>query len=194
MATWRSATPLSNTQRAQLREGLLVEYAPGLVVSADLASTPGLRGTLLAPLLPAGYTAVSLTAVWVLTGWWPEGRMHQLYAAHPGRTKPPATHRRAVPLEFTTVVGGTRITTPARTAIDLLLMEAPDVAIEGILHLLGAHTDLAAVADQLTREKRRQRLGFAREVIEALAEYVAWRTEALSLSASLAGCPSSSNQ
>ncbi|MFT0848448.1 hypothetical protein VR010_11935 [Actinomycetaceae bacterium L2_0104] len=179
MSTWRNAPPLTNSQRTELREGLLVEYAPGLVVPADLAATACLRGALLAPLLPAGYTAVTLTALWIHTGWWPTARMRQLYAAHPARTKPPASHRRTIPRAFTSEAGGTRLTTPARTAADLLIMEQADVAVEGILLLLGGQLSIGELQEQLSLEKGRRSLPFAREMAKALNEYLAWRTRAL---------------
>ena len=196
MATWRNAPPLTNAQRTQLREGLLVEYVPGRVVPADLAATACLRGALLAPLLPAGYTAVTLTALWIHTGWWPTARMRQLYAAHPARTKPPASYRRSIPPAFTSTVGGTRLTTPARTAVDLLLMESADVAVEGILLLLGGQLSIGELQAQLSREKGRRSLPFAREMATALHEYLTWRTQALSrriASAPPGGCPPSSS-
>ncbi len=192
MTTWHNAPPLTNVQRAQLREGLLVEYAPGRVTAADLAAAPALRGALLAPLLPPSYTAVTLTALWIHTGWWPEGKMRQLHAAHPARTKPPATYRRSIPPQFTITVGGTRLTTPARTVVDLLLMETSDVAMDGIFHLVGAHLTMSELFDQLAREEGRRRLGFARSMIEALAEYLTWRTHELRLSAAPSDCPPSS--
>lgn len=192
MATWRNALPLSNTQRSQIREGILIEYAPGMVASADLAATSGLRGALLVPLLPGSYTAVTLTALWIHTGWRPPGRMLQLHAAHPARSKPPATHRRTIPPEFTIIAGGVRLTSPERTCIDLLLMESADVAVEAILRLLSTHTDITGLKRQIDLEHGRRRLAFACSMVDAIASYLDWRKEALCLSASHAACPPSS--
>lgn len=183
MTTWRDAPPLSNPQRTLIRDGLLVEYAPGLVAPIDLAATPALRGALLAPLLPAPFTAVTLSAVWIYTGWWPQDRLSGVFAAHPSKAKHPASFRRTIPSDFTMVIGGVRVTTPARTAADLLLLESPDIAIEGIFMMLGVHLQLDEITDQLRHERGRRHLPRARHMIPQLAEYVEWRTRELIIAA-----------
>ncbi len=176
MTTWRDAPPLSNTQRTLIRDGLLIEYAPGLVAPIDLTTRPALRGALLAPLLPAPFTAVTFSAVWIHTGWWPRDRMPKVCAAHPSKAKPPASFRRTIPSDFIMVVGGVRVTTPARTAVDLLLHESPDTAMEGIFAMLGDHLRVDEITDQLRREHGRRHLPRARRITSQLAEYVEWRT------------------
>ena len=179
MTTWRDVPPLSNTQRALIRDGLLIEYAPGLVAPMDVAASPALRGALLAPLLPSPFTAVTFSAVWVYTGWWPSDRMPHVYAAHPSKAKYPASFRRVIPPDFTAVIGGVQVTTPARTAADLLLLESPDVAIEGILAMIGGHVHLDEIAEQLRHEQGRRHLPRARQMIPQLTEYLSWRTQQL---------------
>ncbi len=179
MTTWRDTPPLSNAQRTLIRDGLLIEYAPGHAAPVDLATSPALRASLLAPLLPAPFTAVTFSAVWIYTGWWPRDRMPKVCAAHPSKAKPPANSRRVIPAEFTETIGGVLVTTPARTAADLLLIESPDVATEGVLAMLGGHLRVDEIAEQLRHERGRRNLPRARQMVPQLAEYVEWRTREL---------------
>lgn len=176
MTTWRDVPSLTNTQRTLIRDGLLIEYAPGRVAPTDLATSPALRGALLAPILPEPFTAVTFSAVWIYTGWWPSDRMPDVCAAHPSKAKHPARFRREIPPEYTAMIGGVRVTTPARTAADLLLLESPDVAIEGILAMVGGHVQLDEITEQLRHERGRRNLPRARQMIPQLAEYITWRT------------------
>ncbi|MFT3942806.1 MAG: hypothetical protein QM705_03135 [Ancrocorticia sp.] len=183
MTTWRDIPPLSNAQRTMVQDGLLIEYAPGYVAPADLAATPALRGALLAPLLPAPFTALTFSAVWIYTGWWPRDRLPGVYAAHPIKARHPASCRRVIHPEFVTTIGGVRLTTPARTAADLLLLESHDVALEGVLTMLGGYVRVEEIAEQLRHEGGRRNLPWARKMIPQLAEYVEWRTRELIVAA-----------
>lgn len=71
------------------------------------------------------------------------------------------------------------VTTPARTAADLLLIESPDVATEGVLAMLGGHLRVDEIAEQLRHERGRRNLPRARQMVPQLAEYVEWRTREL---------------
>ena len=175
MATWRNSPELTNTQRVLVREGLYAEIAPGRVVPADLAGEPSLRAQQRAPYIPRGHVAVTCSACWIYTGWWPPGRMREVFAAHPKRTKPPAMYRHAVPEAFSKRIGDLTVTTPARTAIDLLLLEPLDQAMDGLFQLHGAHVTTAELLGQVNLEYRRKRLPLVREIIGQFADYIEWR-------------------
>ncbi|MGO1592072.1 MAG: hypothetical protein ACTHW1_07835 [Ancrocorticia sp.] len=175
MATWRNSPKLSNTERLLVHDGLYEEVAPGRVVEADLAGAPALRASQLAPYVPRGHVTVTYSACWIYTGWWPRGRMREVFAAHPQRTKPPAVYRHTVPEQFTRRIGGLTVTTPARTAIDLLLLEPWDEAVEGLLQLYGAHVTCAELVAQANMESRRKRLPMVRELLAQFVQYIEWR-------------------
>ena len=166
-----TSADLSPHDRLLVNEGVLVEYAPGRVIPHDLVATPPLRGAVLRPLLK-GAIAITLTASWIHSGWWPYDRQPTLCAAHPGRTREPVTFRGRIPEESWSIIGGQRVTTPARTAVDLLLLESPAHAFEGIMALLSAGLTVIDIEDQVASEHRRKNLPRARTIISHLAFYV----------------------
>ncbi len=166
---------VSGPQRILVREGLLVEYAPGRAAPADLTTRPCLRAALLVPLLPVGATAVSLSALWIHTGWWPPDRPPAVLGAHPGHSRPPIIFRRSIPTAYVRVIGGLAVTNPARTGADLLLMERTDVAIEGVLRLFDTCLSVHELQAHLQMESRRPGLPRARAIAAQLPAYVQHR-------------------
>lgn len=179
MATWRNSPELTNNERLLIHEGLYTEVAPGHVIEADLAGEPALRANQLLRHIPRGHIAVTFSACWIFTGWWPPGRMREVYAAHPKRTKPPAVYRHAVPEEFTRRIGGLMVTSPARTAVDLLLLEPLEEAMEGLLQLYGAHLTMAELRAHVDLEARRKKLPMVREIVNQFADYATWRRDTM---------------
>ncbi len=173
MSTWRTASFPSAAEATLIREGLLIPYTADHAAPADLAATPPLRGALISPLLPAGATAVGLTACWIHTGWWPSSRFPALTAGHPYRSDPCIRTRTVIPQEHITHIGGCPVTLPARTAADLLLLEPTDIALSG-LFMLAEPPDRPAFFSDLTRilasMHRRPRLPRARAIVQALSD------------------------
>ncbi len=140
-----------------VRDGVLRVVADDAAVSARTPVTASTRAAALAPRVPAHAVLTGPTAVWVYCG----GRMPELlYVAHR-----PGTHRPDV-WAFTAVwsfpglvadsvlLGGVPVTTPERTAVELALRLAPDVAVPLLADLRAAGTDLAAAARSLERRTR----------------------------------------
>lgn len=171
MNTWRPAQ-LPHDSQTLVRENLAVEYAPGLIVAADLAATPAMRSALVCPLLPRGSTPTTLTAAWIHTGWWPPSRLMRLCAAHPTSRHHTVVYRAQLENDDAFELGGFAVPTAARTAFDLLALEAPDIAVDAVIRLLRNGLTTSALLEHSQRERRRRGAPFARKMIMALDGYM----------------------
>jgi hypothetical protein len=175
MVTYTSGAPaLSPQDKILVRQGLAVEYAPGVIAPIDFVAQPALRGALLVDHLKDA-TAITVTATWIHTGWLPENRLARLYAAHPTRVGPPISYRTPIPDDDARSVGGQRVTTPERTAVDLLTLEDADIAFRAIFALLGAGLSMERVEEKLAQAHRRRRIRRSRTLFLGLREYVEQR-------------------
>ncbi len=161
---------LTPADRQLIREGLLIEYAPGHLAAADLTVTPSFRAVHFAPLL-GDATLVNLSAMWVYTGWWPPSKPVSLCIAHPTRTGAAVTERSAIPARSQTVIGGISIATPAKTAVDLLLQESVEIATQAIFILLNEHLTIDALDEEISRHRGRWQIQRARRISHDLREY-----------------------
>lgn len=138
MDTWHN-TYLSPSTRILIHDRLLIEYAPGCVIEADLARYREFRAHAVAGLLSPGYTAISRTALWIHTGFLYPDSMPQLTTAHPHSSRNHVVSRRVVREDCCQTIGGVRVTIPACTAFELLLSESPQRAWQGICALYDAY-------------------------------------------------------
>lgn len=142
-----------------LRDGDLVLLRDDAALPAGVPTTPALRAAALAPLVPARCAVARAAAVWLHLGGRPPDRVH-VVAPSRVRVPDPAPGRSAsaadLPDRDVLLVGGVRVTTPRRTAVDLLSHDPPDLALALVARLAGAGLDLAQVrADVASAAGRR---------------------------------------
>lgn len=109
------------------RDGLLAPVCPDHYLRADVAHLPAARRRLLAGLLPKGTLAGLSTAAWALGGPDLDGTapLHALAVPHTrGGRSGVEIHRLRFSAEHVITVDGLRLTTPTRTAADLILVGA----------------------------------------------------------------------
>ena len=135
MTSWKPAL-LSSADRILIRDGLLVEYAPGMTMPADEARHMHLRAAAIAAIAPAGYSAVTRTALWILCGHQLYGQPPALTLSHPRTSTEANASRRTIPPEHTMTISALRVTTPAVTCFDFLVLESATIAVEAIGALL----------------------------------------------------------
>ncbi len=129
---------LTTTEQILIRDGILVEYAPGYTLEADYARIESLRGAAIRQLTRRRYTAVTRTALWIHTGRHLEAEPVQLTLSHPNTAAPYNVSRRRIHSSHLAEIGGMRVTIPATTCVDFLLLEKADIAREAIEILLEA--------------------------------------------------------
>jgi hypothetical protein len=129
-----------------LRDGDLVPLRDDAALPAGIPASPALRAAAVAPLVPARCAVARAAAVWVHLGGPPPERVH-VVAPRRVRVPDPAPGRSAAVTDLAdrdvVVVGGVRVTTPRRTAVDLLSHDAPDLALPLVARLGAAGLDLA---------------------------------------------------
>lgn len=138
MDTWHT-TYLDPSTRILIYDGLLIEYAPGCVIEADLACYTEFRANAVARLLSPKYTAVSRTALWIHTGFLYPDSMPRLCSAHPHSSQSHVVSRRAMRADCCQTISGLHVAIPACTAFELLLRESPQDAWQGISALYDTH-------------------------------------------------------
>lgn len=176
MKDWRNAAPLGHAERLGVSRGLLVEYLPGKVTPADLASCPSLRADLLAPEVRPGYVICGFSAVWVHTGWWPPEKMRELTLAHPTTARYPVVMRTRIPDAEVQYLANRPVTTLERTATDILKLGGTawlGEAISACFHLFAAGLSLDKLLAQASRtpELRPSRHPQAHAFLQALPHY-----------------------
>lgn len=131
-----------------LHDGDLVHLRDDVALPAAVPATPALRAAAVASLVPARCAVGRTTAAWVHLGGDPPERVH-VVAPRGVRAPEPAPGRTSsvadLPGRDVLVLGGVRVTTPRRTAVDLLSHEAPERALALVARLAAAGLDLAQV-------------------------------------------------
>ena len=128
-----------------LRDGDLVPLRDDTALPAGVPETATLRAAALAPRVPARCAVARAAAVWVHLGGPPPDRLH-VVAPRRVRVPDPAPGRAAavadLPDRDVMTVGGVRVTTPRRTAVDLLSHDPPELALTLVARLAAAGLDL----------------------------------------------------
>lgn len=169
MNTWHN-TYLDPSTRILVYDGLLIEYAPGRVIEADLARYSEFRGSAIAQLLPPRHTAISRTALWIHTGFLYKDFMPRLCTAHPNSSHSHVVSRKAMSEDCCQTIGGTRLTIPACTAFELLLRESPEHAWQGINALYDAYlVTPQEIADHIDKDSARNGSRRVRAIFEELS-------------------------
>jgi hypothetical protein len=131
-----------------LRDGDLVHLRDDAALPAGVRVTPALRAAALAPLVPARCAVARAAAVWVHLGGPPPDRVH-VVAPRRVRVPEPVPGRSAavadLPDRDVVSVGGVRVTTLRRTAVDLLSHDPPEQALPLVARLGAAGLDLDRV-------------------------------------------------
>ncbi|MCF2706568.1 hypothetical protein I6E29_04715 [Arcanobacterium haemolyticum] len=153
-------------------DDLVVEYAPGHYATRDLTHTPGARAALLKPLFPEGSALVTWSALWVHTAWQPRPGRPRLTAAHANYGREPIVFRRTIPDHALMNIGGCAVTSPARTALDLLSSCEPSEALDGTFRLIHDGLTTREMIEALGREQARKRWKRLYDIVVALDDYV----------------------
>ncbi|WP_454048497.1 hypothetical protein [Cellulomonas sp. Marseille-Q8402] len=131
-----------------LRDGDLVRLREDVALPARVVATAALRAAALAPLVPVRCVVGRGSAVWVHLGGPDPGRV-QVVAPRDVRVPEPAPGRASMVADLAdrdvVVLGAVRVTTPRRTAVDLLSHDPPDQALAQLARLRAAGLDLAQV-------------------------------------------------
>lgn len=156
-----------------LHDGDLVHLRDDVALPAAVPPTPALRARSVAPLVPARCAVARAAAVWVHLGGPPPERVH-VVAPRRVRVPEPAPGRSAavadLPDRDVLTVGGVRVTTPRRTAVDLLSHEQPDRALALVARLAAAGLDLAHVRADVAAAAGRRGVRAAAALLPRLAD------------------------
>ena len=156
-----------------LRDRHLVLLRDGAAVPAWLPVTPAVRAAALAPLVPARCAVARAAAVWVHLGGPPPDRVH-VVAPRRVRVPDPAPGREASVTDLAAtdvvVVGGVRVTTPRRTAVDLLSHEPPERALPLVARLRAAGLDPARIRADVAAAAGRRGVRAAAALVPRLGE------------------------
>ncbi|NMR20134.1 hypothetical protein [Cellulomonas fimi] len=129
-----------------VRESVMLRVWDEVAVAADRDETPGLRAASVLPLVPRRGVVGRAAAVWVHAGGPPPARVDVLV---PPRTRRPSPHPLRVPHECALAdgdvveLGPVRVTTVARTAVDVARWSSRDVSAR-LLERLATHAGLDA--------------------------------------------------
>jgi hypothetical protein len=163
--------------QALVREGVLVRVRGGVAAPSWLPVTPAVRALALAPAVPARSVVAGATAAWVHCGVADGGVLHLAYV--PGTHRPSAWSGARVwsapgIVGDCRAVGGVRVATPVRAAVDVALHLPPDDAVPVLVALARAGVDLTAAARSLElrlravgRPRARTTLAAAHRVLAA---------------------------
>jgi hypothetical protein len=138
--------------QALVRDGVLVRVRGDVAAPSWLALSAEVRALTLAPAVPARAVVAGASAAWVHCGVADGEVLHLAYV--PGTHRPPPWSGARVWSAPGVVgesrrVGGVRVTTPVRTAVDVALHLPPDDAVPVLVALSRAGVDLAAAARAL---------------------------------------------
>lgn len=155
-----------------LRDGHLVRLRGEVALPAGVRATPALRAAALAPLVPPRCAVARAAAVWVHVGGAPPARV-DLVAPSGGRVPEPAPGRAAaataLPDADVVLLGGVRVTTPRRTAVDLLSHDPPERALPLVARLRAAGVDPARVRADVAAASGRRGVRAAAALLPRLA-------------------------
>ncbi|WP_198684088.1 hypothetical protein [Brachybacterium sp. YJGR34] len=161
------------TTRQMVADGLLVRLLPGIHIPPDMLDGAVPRvlalGCALGERLQAHHVVAGPSAAWVILGGTPPSPAELLSPAHRGEIA--GVHQRysrLLPREVETL-GGAPVTTPERTAMDLLRF-APDGVARPALHRLvdAGHLAPEAVARRLDGLRRHPGARAARRRLERM--------------------------
>jgi len=154
-----------------VRDGQLVPLRDDVALPARVRPTPALRAAALAPLVPPRCAVARAAAAWVHVGGAPPARVDVVAPAGarvpdpaPGRTGAAAT----LPDADVVLLGGVRVTTPRRTAVDLLSHDPPAVALPLVAQLRAAGVDAARVRADVAAASGRRGVRTAAALLPAL--------------------------
>ena len=153
--------------RVLLRDGVLVPVTDDVAVRAGTSVTPAVRAAALSARVPPRAVVVGTTALWVYCGGVPDDEPHLAYRSSVFRLGAESRD-----------VGGVRVTTPERTAVDLAC-RLPRAHADAALDALGrAGADLGSAL--LLLESRTRAVGrpAGREVLRAARDRLAARARA----------------
>jgi len=155
-----------------LRDGHLVRLRGDVALPARVRATPALRAAALAPLVPPRCAVARAAAVWVHVGGCPPERV-DLVAPSGGRVPDPAPGRAAattaLPDGDVVLLGGVRVTTPRRTAVDLLSHDPPERALPLVARLRAAGVDATRVRADVAAASGRRGVRAAAALLPRLA-------------------------
>ncbi len=148
--------------RRLVRDGDLLPVTDDVAVPAGVPVTAAVRGAALAARVPPRAVVVGETALWVHCGGVPDHDLELAYRSSVFRLGADSVD-----------VGGVRVTTPERTAVDLACRLPHGSAVEALVALARAGADLRAA--QLMLEARSRAVGrpAAREAFRAARDRLA---------------------
>lgn len=141
--------------RALRYDGVLARVPGGGHAAVDLLTAPQGRATAVRELLPVGAALARATAAWVHTGRLRPERVEVVVAAHCRPHTAVVVHRQALPADDVVRVGGVAVTTPLRTAVDLLCFAEEDTAVAATRVLLRHGLVPELLEEVLSRPVRR---------------------------------------
>lgn len=140
-----------------LRDGHVLPLHGDVGLPAGVPASPALRAAALAGRVTSREAVARTAAVWVHLGGPPPGRVHAVAVA-------------ALAPRDVVGLGGVRVTTPRRAALDVLTLEPPDVARAALARLARAGLDLGQVQADVTAAATRRGVRRALEVLRALRD------------------------
>lgn len=149
----------------------LCVVAPERAVPADLCAVPGMRARAVHAHIRGHAVLVDHAAVFVHTGRWtvnPRTLWEVPTAPLPGRSTRWTTDRRLLKEDHVEWPGGVPVTTPVRTAADLLMLK-PERSVLGVLELLRHGVDADEVIDFMGERFRGRDTWDASRLIAQLA-------------------------
>jgi len=162
-----------------LRDGHLVRLTDDIARPAAVPETPALRAAALAPLVPARCALAREAAVWVHLGGPPPARAH-VVACRRDRRPEPAPGRVTVSADLAdrdvVRLGGVRVTTLRRTAVDVLAHEPRERAIALVERLQGAGLDLTQLRTDIAGAAGRRGVRAAADLLRLLSSPQTART------------------
>lgn len=178
--------------RVLVAEGHLTRLLPGRFVPPDLLRTAVQRalalGCALGAQLQPHHVIAGPSAAWVLLGGVPPDPAELLSPAHRGDVAGVVMRTARVSAEEVETIGGSPVTVPVRTAMDLLRFTPDPVAAPLVRGLVDSgHAELEEIRTRLHRMHRHPGVHSARERLE---EWMLRAQPVLSGAASPTGLPS----
>ncbi|MEE6281108.1 hypothetical protein [Georgenia sp. MJ170] len=150
-------------------DGLLQPTTDGGLAAADLLASPDGRATALSGSMPPGTVVARLSAVWIHTGRHRPERLALLVApTEPRGHHHGSIHRQRYDPADVTHIGTVPVTTPLRTAVDLLCFDSAPRAGPAVGALIRGGLDPAAILAQLADPRRRLPVARARRRLAAV--------------------------
>jgi hypothetical protein len=146
-------------------DGLLVEVWPGRLRARDLGVTLEDRARAIVRLLPPRAVACRQTAVWVHTGQFRPPALDVVLASRGTASAAVRCHAESLPAGAVVEIEGLRVTSPARTAVDVARWAGPGQAgaLLGALRRAGLPEDEVRLA--LEQARGLPGVGRARELL-----------------------------